>query len=138
MQSRGIRKFVQHFPSDRHWERDVTYRVQNDMPTYNRQIEPLILSSEQRSEYLSRGRVDNDEGFSFHEDLLPSCTRVESTVPLLTMVNCIAELCRCGGSYVLLGKLWGNIKATLGRKDPLHNMQWNRSETLASNVRYRF
>ena len=100
------------------------------MPTLNRQMEPLVLTSEQRSKYLSCEQVNKDEGFSFPEDLLPSFTRVESTVPLLTMVNCIAELCRCGGSYVLLRKLWGNFRATLGRKDPLYTSQWNRSETL--------
>ena len=48
------------------------------------------------------------------------------------MVNCIAELCRCGGSYTLLRKLWGNFRATLGPEDPLYSLCWNRAETLVS------
>ena len=132
MQSRGAREFIRHFASDRHWKRDVAYRVQNDMPTFNRKMEPLILTPQKRDGYLNQARVDKDDGFSFPEDLLPSCTRVESTVPLLTMVNCIAELYRCGGNYTLLRKLWGNFRATLGRENPLYILQWNRSETLVS------
>ena len=132
MHSRGAREFIRHYSSDRHWERDVAYRVQNDMPTYDRQMEPVDLSTGQRDEYMNREKYAKDEGFSFPEDLLPSCTRVGSTVPLLTMVNCISDLCRCGGSYVLLQKLWGNFRATLGREDPLYNFHWNCSETLFS------
>ena len=126
------RKFIRYYSSDRHWERDVAYRFQNDMSTYDRQMEPMDLSTGQRDEYMNREKIAKDEGFSFPEDLLPSCTRVGSTDPLLTLVNCIAELCRCGGSYVLLRKLWGNFRATLGREDPLYNLHWNRSETLVS------
>ena len=110
MQSRGAREFARHFSSNRHWEQDVAYRVQNAVHTFNRQMAPLVLTSEQRSKYLNCGRVDKDEGFNFPEDMLPSFTCVESTVPLLTMVNCIAELFRCAGSY---GLLW-NCGATSG------------------------
>ena len=38
IQSRGAMDLARLFSSDRHWERDVAYRVQNDMPTYNRQM----------------------------------------------------------------------------------------------------
>ena len=73
------------------------------MPTFNRQMEPLVVTSEQRTKYMNSERLNKDEGLSFSEDLLPSCTRVEFTVPLLTMVTCIAELCRCGGIVLLRG-----------------------------------
>ena len=85
MQSRGAREFVRHFGSDRHWFRDVAYRVQKDLPVYSRLMEPLELSSDERAKYLSQDPVEKDEGFSFPEDLLPACTRVDSTVPLLTI-----------------------------------------------------
>ena len=132
MQSHGDKEFTRHYSSDRHWERDVAYRVQNDTPTYDHQMEPMNLSTGQRDEYMNREKIAKDEGFSFPEDLLPSCTRVGSTVPMLTMVICIAELCRFGCSYVLLRKKWGNFRATLGREPPLYNLHWNRSETLWS------
>ena len=132
MQSRGAREFVRHFSGDRHWTRDVAYRVQHGMPVFDQLMKPLELTSEQRAEYLSQDAVEKDEGFSFPEDLLPACTRVDSTIPLLTMVNCVAELCRWGGSYVLLRKLWGNFRATLGPDNPLYSLHWNRPETLVS------
>ena len=132
MQSRGAREFVRHFSGDRHWTRDVAYRVQHGMPVFDQLMKPLELTSEQRAEYLSHDAIEKDEGFSFPEDLLPACTRVDSTIPLLTMVNCVAELCRWGGSYVLLRKLWGNFRATLGPDNPLYSLHWNRPETLVS------
>ena len=133
MQSRGAREFVRPFAGDRHWSRDVAYRVLNGMPVFDQLMKPLELTSEQRAEYLSQDVVEKDEGFSFPEDLLPACTRVDSTVPLLTMVNCVTELCRWGGSYILLRKLWGNFRATLGPDNSLYSLCWNLPETLVSN-----
>ena len=57
------------------------------MPTYDRQMEPMDLSTGQRDEYMNREKIAKDEGFSFPEYLLPSCTRVGSTVALLTRLN---------------------------------------------------
>ena len=133
MQSRGARGFIRQFSSDRHWLRDVAYsRVQKKLPVFNRLMEPLELTAKQRAEYLNQDAVEEDEGFSFSEDLLQACTRVDSTVPLLTMVNCIAELCKCGGRYTLLRNLWGNCRANLGPENSLYNLRWNHSETLVS------
>ena len=98
MLSRGAREFVRHYSGDRHWSRDVAYRVQQGLPVFDQLMKPLELTSKERAAYLSQDVVDKDEGFSFPEDLLPACTRVDSTIPLLTMVNCVAELCRWGGS----------------------------------------
>ena len=134
MLSRGAKEFVRHYSGERHWSRDVAFRVQQGLPVFDQLMKPLELTSEERAAYLSQGAVDKDEGFSFPEDLLPSCTRVDSTIPLLTMVNCVAELCRWGGSYILLRKLWGNFRATLGRDNPLYSLRWNRPETLVSNL----
>ena len=132
MQSREAREFVRHFAADRHWSRDVAYRVQHGMPVFDQLMKPLELTSEQRAEYLSQDAVEKDEGFSFPEDLLPACTRVNSTIPLFTMVNCVSEFCRLGGSYVLLRKLWGNFRATLRPDNPLYNLRWDLLETLVS------
>ena len=132
MQSREAREFVRHFAGDHHWSRNVAYRVQHGMPVFDQLKKPLELTSEQSAEYLGQDAVEKDEGFSFPEDLLPACTRVDSTIPLLTMVNCVAELCRWGGSYVLLRKLWGNFRATLGLDNPLYSLRWILPETLVS------
>ena len=136
MLSRGAREFIRRYSGDRHWSRDVAYRVPQGLPVFDQLMKPLELTSKERAAYLSQDVVDKDEGFSFPEDLLPACTRVDSTIPLLTMVNCVAALCRWGGSYTLLRKLWGNFRATLGRDNPLYSLRWNCPETLVSNLHF--
>ena len=103
MQSRCARELTRHYSADEHWLRGVTFPVQQDLPVYNQLMNPNTLTAEERKRrYLSRPRIENDEGFNFPEDMLPSCTRTDSSVPLMTMVIFVAELCRCGGSYTLL------------------------------------
>ena len=134
MESRGAAEFSRHFFGKRHWQLDVAYRVRNDMPVYNRLMDPMILSESQVAEYRDWPNKGKSEGFSFPEDLLPACTQVNSSVPLMTMVNCLLELLRCGGSYTLLRRLWGNFRATLGRDNPLYSLNWSQVESLVSCV----
>ena len=141
MESRGASEFARHFFGKRHWQLDVTYRVQHDLPIFNRLMDPMELSDAQVSDYMSRPSKGLAEGFSFPEDLLPACTRVDSSVPLMTMINSVLELFRCGGSYTLLRKLWGSFRATLGPEEPLFSLKWDRAETLVRclifcNIRY--
>ena len=132
MESRGAAEFARHFFGKRHWELDVAYRVQNNLPVFNRLMDPMELSEAQLEAYANRPSKGRSEGFSFPEDLLPTCARVDSSVPLLTMVNCLLELCRCGGSYTLLRRLWGSFRATLGQENPLYKLSWDRAESLVS------
>ena len=92
MESRGAPEFVSHFYGKRHWELDVTYRVQNNLPSVNRLMDPMELSESQVEMYMSHPSKGKSGGFSFPEDLLPPCTRLDSSVPLMTMVNCLIEL----------------------------------------------
>ena len=94
METRGAGELVRPFSGRRHWQADVTYRVHQGLPVFNKLMDPLELSESLRSDFLSRPFKDKSEGYSFPEDLLPSCTRVDSVVPLLTMVNCLVELLR--------------------------------------------
>ena len=132
MESRGPAELVRHFFGKRHWEMDVTYRVQNNLSIFNRLMDPMELSEFQVEIYMRRPSKGKSEGFSFLEELLPACTRVDSSVPLMTMVNCLIELCRCGGSYTLLRRLWGCFRATLGQENPLYKLNWSRPESLVS------
>ena len=120
MESRGAGEFSRHFFGKRHWLLDITYRVQNNLPTYNRLMDPMDLSGTQIDEYMNP------------EDLLPACTQVDSSIPLMTLINCLLELLRSRGSYTLLRKLWGCFRATLGPEDPLFNLNWSRPENLVS------
>ena len=132
MRSRGAGEFSRHFFGDRHWLADVTYRVREGLTVYNKLMDPLELSAEQITYYLSRPCRGLAKDFSFPEDLLPACTRAGSTIPLLTLVNCVLELLRCGGISTLLRKVWGCFRATLGPENPLYNLNWSRSESLVS------
>ena len=132
MESRGPAEFARHFFGKRHWVLDVSYRVQNDMPVFNRLMDPMVLTEAQLSEYRDRPRKGKSEGFSFPEDLLPACTQANSSVPLMTMINCLVELLRSSGSYTLLWRLWGSFRATLGRENPLYSLNWSLAESLVS------
>ena len=127
--AKGVREIVRHFSSDKQRLLDVTYRVHQGLQVYNKLLDPMELSESQTQEYLARPFKEKPEGFSFPEDLLPSCTRVDSSVPL-TMVNCLIELLRSGGDYLLLRKLCGHFRATLASENPLYNLTWNRGESL--------
>ena len=118
MRTRGAGEFDRHFGTPKHWEADVTYRVHNGLPVYGRMRDPLTLSAEQKAEYSSRPCRGRAEGFPFPEDLLPSCTREGSNVPLMTIVDCLLERLRWGGSNVFLRRLWGCFRATLKSEDP--------------------
>ena len=92
----------------------------------------MELSDGQTDSYLARPFKEKSECLNFLEDLLPSCSQVESSVPLVTTVNCLVELFCSGGSYQMLKRLWGFFRAALGPENPLHSLQWSRSETLVS------
>ena len=132
MKTRGAGELDRLFGTPKHWNADLTYRVHNGLPVYNRLRDPMVLSAEQEADFLSRVCRGRAEGFSFPEELLPSCTREGSSVPLLTMVTSLMELLRYGGSYLLLRKHWGCFWATLGRENPLYSLTWSRSESLVS------
>ena len=76
MESRGAAEFSRHFFGKRHWQLDVTYRVQNGLPVYNRLMDPMTLSEVQLEEYRSRPGKGKNKGFSFPEDLLPACAQI--------------------------------------------------------------
>ena len=132
--TKGIREISRHFSSDKHWALDVTYRVHQGLQVYNKLLDPMELSDAQTRDYLARPFKEKPEGFSFPEDLLPACTRVDSSVPLITMINCLVELLRSGGDYLLLKKLWGHFRATLGTDSPLYSLTWSRGESLVSFI----
>ena len=47
----------------------MTYRVQHDLPVFNRLMDPMELSEAQVADFMSRPSKGLAEGFSFPEDL---------------------------------------------------------------------
>ena len=77
MKAHGSGEFIRHFGSDRHWYRDVTYRVHMGLPVLNRLLEPMELSQSQMAEYRARPFVDMAEGYPFPEELIPKHCQVK-------------------------------------------------------------
>ena len=92
----------------------------------------MELSEAQVEDYMNRSCKGKAKGFNFPEDLLPACTLVDSSVQLMTMINCLLALFRSGGSYTLLRKLLESFRAALGPEDPLFSLKWSRAEILVS------
>ena len=102
MVSRWARELVRHFTSERHWERDVTYRVHKGMPIFNQLRQLIALTDEELNQYRSRPFEEKALGYLFPEDRLPKHSQIHSRVPLLTMVSCLTEVLRGGGSFTML------------------------------------
>ena len=96
---------------------------------YNRLLELMELSASQEPEFHSRPLVDLAEGYPFPEDLLPKHSRVDSKVPLMTLVSCVCDWLRSGCDYSLLRRLWGRFCASLGDQSPEYKVEWRRLET---------
>ena len=132
MVSRGAVKLGRHFGSDRHWERDVTYRVHEGMPIFNQLRQPIALTDEELDQYRSRPFKEKAVGYLFPEDRLPKHSQIRFRVPLLTMVSCLTEVWRGGGSYTMLRRFWDFFCASLAKTDPLYRVTWIKPESLVS------
>ena len=132
MASRGKGEFKRHFKSDRHWERDVTFRVHRNLPVFNKLRESIVLSADRREHYFSKSFVPLSSEYPFPGDSLPKHSRPESKVPLMTMISSLMELLQNDGSYTLLRRLWGHFRATLSEQDPMYEILWDKAETLVS------
>ena len=76
MQSRGAREFIRQFSSDKHWLRDVAYRVQKKFLVFNRLMEPLVLTTKQRAEYLNQDAVITVHRQAFSGHFAETTTRI--------------------------------------------------------------
>ena len=132
MTSRGSGEFSRQFESNRHWQKDVTYRVHMGLPVYNKLMEKMDLSAQQVADFKSRPFVDLSEGYAFPEDLLPKHSRVESRVPFMALVSCLCDLLRLVGDFALLRRLWNHFCSSLGEREPEYQLGWSRSETVVS------
>ena len=130
MKTQGSGEFKRHFESDRHWFKDVTYRVHMGLPVLNRLMEPMEMTEAQLAEYRAKPFEDLGEEYPFPEDLVAKHSRVESKVPFMTFVGCLGELLRTGGDFSLLRKLWGHFCLSLGDRKTEFALNWSRSETV--------
>ena len=89
MKAQGSGEFRRHFESDKHWIKDVTYRVHMGLPVLNRLMDPMEMTEAQLAEYRAKPFEDLGEEYPFPEDLVAKHSRVESKVPFKTFVGCL-------------------------------------------------
>ena len=137
MKAKGSGEFKRLFDSDKHWVKDVTYRVHMGLPVLNRLIEPMEMTEAELAEYRAKPFEDLGEEYPFPEDLVAKHSRVESEVPFMTFVG---ELLRSGGEFSLLRRLWGHFCSSLGDRKTEFALNWSRSETVVrcSSFSYLF
>ena len=75
-------------------------------------MDPLRLTPSRHADYLARPWKEKPEEFSFPEDLQPSCTEVDSSIPLMTLVNRVLELLQVAVMYFFVSR--GALPGQLG------------------------
>ena len=125
MKAQGSGEFKRHFESDKHWLKDVTYRVHMGLPVLNRLMEPMEMTEAQLAEYRAKPFEDLGEEYPFPEDLVAKHSRVQ----FMTFVGCLGELLRSGGDFSPLRRLWGHFCSSLGDRRTEFVLNWSRSET---------
>ena len=74
---------------------------------------------------VTLGKMNN-----FLEDEVDTLVGVPSNVPPSTLVGCLFELLRNGGSQVFLRRLWNQFRTTLPVESAYASVTWSKPETL--------
>ena len=130
MKAQGSGEFKRHFESDKHWFKDVTYRVHMGLPVLNRLMEPMEMTEAQLAECRAKPFEDLGEEYPFPEDRVAKYSRVEPKVPFMTFVGCLGQLLCSGGDFSLLRRLWGHFCLSLGDRKTEFALNRSRSETV--------
>ena len=88
------------------------------------------LSAELRAEIEKTPSVLLGRMNKFIEDEVDALVGVPSNVPPTTLVGCLFELLRSGGSQVFLRRLWNQFRTTLPVESPYASVIWSKTETL--------
>ena len=131
--SRGPRGIWRPFKCKGHYAKDRRYRFDHEDCIYAEKFDPIPVSEvslELRAEIektppVTLGRMNN-----FLEDELDALVGVPSNVPPTTLVGCLFELLRCGGSQTFLRRLWNQFRTTLPADSPYACVTWSKTETL--------
>ena len=101
--------------------KDRRYRLDHEDVIYSENLDAIPVaevSAELRAEIeltlpVTLGRMNK-----FVEDEVEALVGVPSNVPPTTLVGCLFELLRSGGSQVFLRRLWNQFRTTLPVESP--------------------
>ena len=131
--SRGPRGIWRHFKCKGHYAKDRRYRYDHEEMIFTEKFDAIPvaeLTVEQRAEIEQTPPVVLGKMNKFLEDEVDALVGVPSNVPPTTLVGCLFELLRSGGSQVFLRRLWNQFRMTLPVESPYASVTWSKTETL--------
>ena len=131
--SRGPRGIWRHFKCKGHFAKDRRYRFDHEDFIYTEKFDAIAVSEvplELRAEIEKTPPVTLGKMNNFVEDEVNALVGVPSNVPPTTLVGCLFELLRSGGSQMFLRRLWSQFRTTLPVDSPYACVTWSKTETL--------
>ena len=122
------------FGSKSHWAADARWRYNETGAYYDKVGEHVSRPTEEQiARILTADLVELGEIYPFPEEVIQE--RMENQVALMTVVSCICDVMKYGGSYDTIRYLWGHFRSTLGEDHPQHAISWNLPFTVVSIIR---
>ena len=131
--SRGARGIWRHVKCKGHYLKDRRYRYNHEDVIYTEKFDPIRIAdfpAELRAEIEETSPVVLGKMNKFIEDEVDALVGVTSNVPPTTLVGCLFELLRSGGSQVFLRRLWNQFRTTFPVESPCASVTWSKTETL--------
>ena len=131
--SRGPRGIWRHFKCKGHFAKDRRYRFDHEDFIYTEKFDAIAVSEVtlelpaeiEKTPPVTLGKMNN-----FVEDEVDALVGVPSNVPPTTLVGCLFELLRSGGSQMFLRRLWSQFRTTLPVDSPYACVTWSKTEIL--------
>ena len=131
--SRGPRGIWRHFKCKSHYRKDRRYQYDHEDVIFTENLDAVpvsYLSAEQCAEIEATPPVVLGKKNNFVEDEVDALVGVRSNVPPSTLVCCLFELLRSGGSQGFLRRMWNQFRTTLPVDSPYAVASWSKTETL--------
>ena len=131
--SRGPRVIWRHCKCKGHLAKDQRYRLDHEDLIYTDNLDAISvaeISAELRAEIEKTPPVTLGKMNKFLEDEVDALVGVPSNVPPTTLVGCLLELLRSGGSQAFLRRLWNQFRTTLPVESPYASVTWSKTETV--------
>ena len=135
--SRGPSGIWRHFKCKSHYQKDRRYRYDHEDVIFTEKFDAVPvadLSVEVREEIEATPPVVLGKMNRFVEDEVDALVGVPYNVPPTTLVGCLFELLRSGGSQGFLRRLWNHFRTTLPVESPYASASWSKTETLVVMV----
>ena len=118
------------YAKDRRYRFDHEDFIYTEMFDFTSAIFVGEVSLELRAEIEKTPPVTLGKMNNFLEDEVDALVGIPSTVPPTTLVGCLFELLKRGGSRMFLRHLWNQFRTTLPVDSPCACVTWSKTDTL--------